>query len=167
MLNAWPNQKIPSRIINIRGRTAAASAISAPVVSAMSRENIVRAKFVILYNSPELEKSVEHYRQRQRHSLGNFKRVWVIERYVSAGQPECYQRNQDVSDIAQSLQQSPFVDYQCQSHRSRHENRSNEHVHQAAGAGEGAESHHKLQVSGAHAAQQIKGQQQAEAEQGA
>src|SRR5690348_4500436 len=153
MLNAWPNQKIPSRIKNIRGRTAAASAISAPVVSAMSRENILRATFVILYKSPELEKSVEHYREPQRHSFGNFKRVWIIERYVSAGQAECYQRDQDVSDIAQSLQQSPFVDHQNESHRSRHEHGSNQHVHQAAGAGEGAERHHKFQVARAHAAQ--------------
>src|ERR1051326_3307289 len=151
MLNAWPNQKIPSRIINIRGRTGGASAISAPLVSAMSRKSILRAKFVMLYHSPQLEKSVEHYRQRQRHSLGNFKRVWVIERHVSAGQPECYQRNQDVSDIAQSLQQSPFVDHQYQSHRSRYEYGSNQHIHQAARAGEGAECHHKLQVARAHA----------------
>src|SRR5258707_13681255 len=116
MLKACPNQKIPSSIMNINGRTAAASAISAPRVSAASLRAplriIGRKKLSMLDHDSEFpENPIEDHRERQRHTIGNFQRIRIIERNPRFREPESHQRNQDVADTAQCLTDTPFVNH--------------------------------------------------------
>lgn len=112
ILNACPNQKIPKSIMNIKGRTAAASAISAPRVSAASLRRMVRVELRILGHDSEFpENSIKHHGERQRHAVRNLQRLRVVERDLSSRQPECHQRDQDVPDIANRLTRPPFVDH--------------------------------------------------------
>src|ERR1700687_3878593 len=113
MLNACPNQKIPSRIMNIKGSTAAASAISAPPVSAASLRRMLCIEFRILdRNSKFPENPKKHYGERQRHPVRNSQRVGIVERDLRARQSECDQRDQDVPDISNGLTRSSFVNNQ-------------------------------------------------------
>src|ERR1700692_1504175 len=119
MLNACPNQKIPSRIMNIKGSTAAASAISAPPVSAASLRRMLCIEFRILgHNSKFPENPIKHHGERQRHPVGNFQRVGIVERDLRARQSERDQRDQNVPDISNGLTRSSLVDHQSHSHYS-------------------------------------------------
>src|SRR6266536_6213487 len=102
MLKACPNQKIPSIIMNINGRTAEASAISAPRVSETSLRAIDCTVCSMLGHNFEFpENPIEHYRERKRHSVRNLESIGVIERDTGSWQPEGHQRYQDMADITQ------------------------------------------------------------------
>src|SRR6476661_1958237 len=104
MLNAWPNQKIPSSIMNINGRTAAASAISAPRVSVASRRALDCRECSILSHHPEFpENAIEHYGEGQGHAVRDLQRIWIVERDSGSGQSKSHERHQNVTDVSQGL----------------------------------------------------------------
>src|ERR1041384_3601205 len=74
MLNACPNQKIPSNIMNISGRTAAASAVSVAGVSRASLRNALHARLivpiiVVLIIAPRLGFAQHHTASRRAPTL--------------------------------------------------------------------------------------------------
>src|ERR1700752_3046099 len=107
MLNACPNQKMPISIMNITGRTAAASAISVPCVSPASRLKVRWIQFFILCDllseSPDVSNAVKNHGKGQSRAEWNLQCIRVVERNSIARQPERDQRNQDVTDVPHCL----------------------------------------------------------------
>src|ERR1700685_1368467 len=96
---------MPSRNMNIKGSTAAASAISAPRVSETSRRTMDCKESVcrrprMLGDHPEFpEWSTTHHRESQGHAIRDLEGVGIIERNLRTRQPEGHQRDQDMADI--------------------------------------------------------------------
>src|SRR5579862_698778 len=123
MLKACPNQKIARIIMNIKGNTAAASAISLPLVSQASLRRIDLAKFSMLGDRSDFpEYSIQHNGKCERHSVRDLERVGIIERNPRPRKPESDKRDQDVPDIPHRLNRSSLVDHQRQRHHARYKN---------------------------------------------
>src|SRR6266446_724416 len=101
MLKAWPNQNTPSNIMNMRGITSAASAISEPVLSCVTL--LRRECFMSLCQARHTRNSIPHYSQSQCHAVRDLQRLGIIQRNFRSRRTKCEQRQQQMADIAERL----------------------------------------------------------------
>src|SRR5215470_20364290 len=108
------------------------------------------------------KKSVEDDRDCQRYSPWDCKRIGIFKSDLRPRQPKGSEGNQNVADVSDALQESTFVDDQCQSHHPGDENRTQQDINHSYMSEVGTQSRRKLQIAGSETPQQPERQQQGE-----